>query len=304
MSELTDSQWVEKYRPQTLDDLIFQDKATIRKLLKSPAGMPSIILYSAKPGTGKTSLAKLIVKEMGCDCLSLNASLDRSIDFVRDEVSHFARCVSSVPGVKRCVHMDEFDGVLKAAQESLRNLMEEYSDNVFFIFTANNVGKIIEPLQSRCQKFAFESPSKGDIVVRLSEICDAEKMPDLAASQDLEKVVDKYYPDMRKMINALQLFHVKGTLGLDNEVEQYEKFLQLISKKDVAGISNTVYSGDFDILGFNSWYFHQLYAYGKPVDFERTRKIALHLANVEKYSNMQVNLEVIAIAEYLGIAGL
>lgn len=303
MTELHESQWIEKYRPQTLDDLIFQDKATIQKLMAKPASMPSLILYSAKPGTGKTSLAKLIVRQLDCDCLSLNSSLDRSIDFVRDEVSQFARCLSSVEGVKRCVHMDEFDGVLKPAQESLRNLMEEYSDNVFFIFTANNVGKIIEPLQSRCQKFAFESPSKADIVVRLSEICDAEKMPDLAASQDLEKVVDKYYPDMRKMINALQMFHVKGTLGLDDEVEQYEKFLGFITNRNVGGITSMVYSGDFDVLGFNNWYFHKLYQDYKG-DFERTRKIALHLANVEKFSNMQVNLELIAISEYLGIAGL
>ena len=303
MSELTDTLWVEKYRPKTLTDLIFNDKATIHKLLKSPSGMPSIILYSAKPGTGKTSLAKIIVNELGCDCLTLNSSLDRSIDFVRDQVNHFARSMSSVAGVKRCVFMDEFDGLLKPAQESLKNLMEEFSDNCFFIFTANNVNKIIEPIQSRCQKFAFEAPNKADILMKLIEITELEGYD--VPPESLDKVVDKWYPDMRKMINTLQLGKTKGLEKLlDDETEQYEKFLGYIKSKNVRLLSDMVYSGDFDIIGFNNWYFHKLYEASTPSNFEYTRKAANHLANVEKYSNLQVNLELIAIAEYLAIAGL
>jgi DNA polymerase III delta prime subunit len=302
MSELSDSQWIEKYRPGTFDDLILEHKDTIQKLLKSPTGMPSIILYSSKPGTGKTSLAKLIIKELGCDCLALNSSLDRSIDFVRDQVSHFARCMSSVSGVKRCVFMDEADGLLKAAQESLRNLMEEYADNVFFIFTANSVGKIIEPIQSRCQKFAFESPSKADIMVRLDDICGAESYE--VPPEALEKLIDKYYPDMRKMINALQIGKLKGLESFIDETIVFQRFLDYIKTKQVGLMCQTVYSGDFDILGFNNWYFHKLYQESTTANFDYTRKVAMHLANVEKYSNLQVNLELIAISEYLGIAGL
>lgn len=302
MNDLENSIWIEKYRPQSFDDLIFDNKDTIQRLLENPAGMPSMIFHSSKPGTGKTSTAKLIVQSLGCDCLVLNSSLDRSIDSIRERVNHFARCVSSVSGIKRCVFFDEADGLTKQAQDSLRNLMEEYSENCFFIFTANDKNKIIEPIQSRCQIFAFEKPSKANIMIRLDEICAKENL-DLDGTV-FEKLVDKYYPDMRKMIGALQMASIKGMESLNDETKSFEAFLQLLKNKDVTAIGHAVYSGDFDLIGFNNWYFHKLYENYKSTDFERTRQVALRLANVEKYSNLNVNLELIAISEYIEIAKL
>lgn len=302
LNELEKSVWVEKWRPRTFEDLIFDKKDYILKLLKNPKEIPSLILYSNSPGTGKTSLAKLIVSNLGCDCLVLNASLDRNIETVREEVSHFSRCISSVQGIKRCVFMDEADGLTRQAQDSLRNLMEDYHENVFFIFSANNKNKIIDAIQSRCQLINFESPSKASIIVRLIDICDAEKLdiqPEL-----LEKLIDKLFPDMRKMLSALQMYSIKGTLEVEDDIANYEKFLSYLKNKDVKAICDTTYSGDFSILGWQTWYFNKLYQNYNTADFEKTRQIASRLANIEKFSNLQVNLELIFISEVLEISKL
>ena len=303
MTDLHNTIWIEKYRPKSFDDLIFSNKDAIQKILKNPAGVPSMIFYSSKPGTGKTSLAKLIIKELDCDSLVLNSSLDRSIEFVRDQVSHFARCLSSMPGVKRCVFLDEADGLTRQAQDSLRNLMEEYSENCFFIFTANDVNKIIDPIASRCQVFAFEKPSKAEIIMRLDTICDDEKL--IVAPELLESLVDKYYPDMRKMIGELQLSKIKGKpVSVKDDTGRYEDFLGYLVKKDVVNVASMVYSGDFDMLGFNHWYFHKLYQNYKTTDFDRTRQIALRLADTEHYSALNCNLELVFIANCLEIMRL
>ena len=303
MTDLHNTIWIEKYRPQSLDDLIFSSKDAIQSILKNPAGVPSMIFYSSRPGTGKTSLAKLIIKELDCDSLVLNSSLDRSIEFVREQVSHFARCLSSVEGVKRCVFLDEADGLTRQAQDSLRNLMEEYSENCFFIFTANDVNKIIEPIASRCQVFAFEKPSKAEIIMRLDTICEAEKLditPEL-----LEKLVDKHYPDMRKMIGSLQLSSIKGEpVSVEDDTKRYKEFLDYLKTKNVKGVSDMVYSGEFDMLGFNHWYFHTLYENYKTSDFDKTRQIALRLADTEHYSALNCNLELVFIANCLEIMRL
>ena len=128
--------YTEKYRPSSFDELIGDHKDIIQKYLDKPMEMPSFIFYSNSPGTGKTSMAKVIVKALKCDSEVINSSDERGIDVIREKVSLFARSMSSNDKTKKCVFMDEADGMLKAAQDSLRNLMETYASNCFFIFSS------------------------------------------------------------------------------------------------------------------------------------------------------------------------
>ena len=300
MSELTDLIWVEKYRPSSFDNLILENKNTLLSYLKKPESIPSFIFYSSKPGTGKTSTARLIIGLLDCDSLRINSSDERGIDTIREKINLFARSLSSNANSKRCVFMDEADGLTRQAQDSLRNLMEEYSDNCFFIFTANDISKIIEPLRSRCQQINFERPKKDDIFTRLKEIVEQEKLT--IEDKQLTTLVDNFYPDIRYMINYLQMWDNtadKSSLAQDNK-----EFLNMIKAKDIKGIYAVVYSGTFDIMAFNKWYFHYLFANYSSTNDTQICRIAVRLADTEKYWNIGANLEVVFIANILQVMEL
>ena len=139
--------WTEKYRPKEWDGLICDFKEKFIRLLKEPKQMQHILLFSQKPGTGKTTIAKIIINQLKADNLQLNASDERKMEVIREKIKTFVKSMSSNPGVPRIVFLDECDGMLKASQEALRSLMEEYTDNAKFILTCNNIDKIIEPIQ-------------------------------------------------------------------------------------------------------------------------------------------------------------
>ena len=147
--------WTEAYRPQVFNDVIIDKKSLIENYLKEPNTIPSFLFSSAKPGTGKTTTAKIIAKTLKCDILSLNSSDERGIDTVRDKIKAFAESMSSLEGMKRCVFMDEADRSTSTAQDALKNIIETYSDNCFFIFTCNDISKITEPIRSRCVLINF-----------------------------------------------------------------------------------------------------------------------------------------------------
>ena len=140
--------WVEKYRPQNLDEIVLEDKTKefIKNCLQKKT-ITHLLLYG-KQGMGKNSLAKIIVKELGCDCLYINASDTRGIDTVRDEIKNFLQLMPS-NGSIQVVIMDEFDGFREDAMRALRNMLEEYSETNRFIFTCNDINRIIEPIRSR-----------------------------------------------------------------------------------------------------------------------------------------------------------
>ena len=160
-----DAIWTEKYRPKRVSEMVGDFKEKIIKYLEDPASIPHFLLYSKSPGTGKTTLAKAIINELELkrDSLVLNSSDDRKIDTIREKVKEFSMTKGTKPGIRRVVFLDEFDGMLKASQDALRNIMETYASNVFFILTCNNINKVIEPLQSRCLKVAFTYPDKKEV---------------------------------------------------------------------------------------------------------------------------------------------
>ena len=298
MEDLRELIWVEKYRPSSFDDLILGDKNLLLKFLANPKTIPSFIFYSAKPGTGKTSTAKLVGKFLDCDVLLINSSDERGIDTIREKINLFARSLSSNEKVKRCVFLDEADGLTKQAQDSLRNLMEEYSDNCFFIFTANDISKIIEPVRSRCQLINFERPDANSIIARLLEITEAEKLN--IPMDALSRLANDHYPDIRKMINSLQLWSANDGNVIDSQ-NINEEFLNMVLTKDVTGIYNAVYSNKVDMMSFNRWMFKWLFDNYKPTNADKCRRIASYLADTEKHWSLNCNLEIIFIANILEI---
>jgi replication factor C small subunit len=192
--------WVEKYRSQNLDTYVGNEgvKAFISKCITNN-DIPHLLLYG-KPGTGKTTLAKLITKNIKCDVMYINASDERGIDTIRDKIVDFASVNSFNP--LKVIILDESDYITAQAQAALRNVMETYSAKTRFILTANYAERIIDPLKSRCQTFHIEPPAKGDVAKHLAWILDQEEikyeLPDIAS------LVKTYYPDIRKIINATQ----------------------------------------------------------------------------------------------------
>lgn len=157
-------------------------------------------------GSGKTTVAKILLKALECDSIELNASSERGIQVIRDKIVNFAVMYS----MKRwkIAFMDEFDAVTPDAQMALRNVMETYSDHVRFILTANYSNKILDPIKSRCQIIEFEHLDKKSVIKLLRGILDTEKVkyePD-----EFLTLVEDHYPDIRSMINTLQLDTVKG----------------------------------------------------------------------------------------------
>ena len=208
------SLWVEKYRPQTLADYVGNEtiKETIQQYLDNN-DIPHLLLYG-KAGTGKTTLAKLIVNTIKCDHMIINASDENNVDTVRNKVKGFASSVGFA-GFK-VVILDEFDYMTPNAQAILRNLMETFSKHCRFILTCNYIEKIIDPIQSRCQSFAITPPTKKDVAIQVSKILDAEKI-----TYDIKNVADivsSYYPDIRRILNTCQLQSAKGELKVDHAI--------------------------------------------------------------------------------------
>ena len=192
--------WVEKYRSQNLDTYVGNEgvKAFISKCITNN-DIPHLLLYG-KPGTGKTTLAKLITKNIKCDVMYINASDERGIDTIRDKIVDFAS-VNSFNPIK-VVILDESDYITPQAQAALRNVMETYSVKTRFVLTANYAERIIDPLKSRCQTFHIEPPSKGDIAKHIAGLLDKEEVK--YELSDVAALIKTYYPDIRKIINAAQ----------------------------------------------------------------------------------------------------
>jgi len=204
----------EKYRPEDLSTYVGnpQLKESISKQL-SQNDIQNYLFYGPA-GTGKTTLAKIIVNKLDCDYLYINASDERGIETIRDKVSGFSSVMSFNP--IKVVILDEADFLTIQAQASLRNIIETFSRTTRFILTCNFVERIIDPIQSRCQTFKIVPPTKKEVAVHITGICDKENIGYEIPS--IGKLVNKYYPDIRKMLNTVQASTVDGHLQLDDSL--------------------------------------------------------------------------------------
>ena len=211
MGKLEHTLWVEKYRPDLLESYIGNEhlKSKIKLYLES-GDLPHLLLYG-RAGTGKTTLAKLLVNNIDCDQLYINASDENSVDTVRNKVRNFASTI----GFKdmKVIILDECDYITPNAQAALRNLMETFSKHTRFILTCNYVERIIDPIQSRCQPFQIVPPSRKEVAVHLNNILKEESVT--FEVDDVATLVNGGYPDIRRVINFAQRQVVDGKLSID-----------------------------------------------------------------------------------------
>ena len=218
---------VEKYRPSVLQDYVGNEqvKETIQKYLDQN-DIQNFIFYGPA-GTGKTTLAKLIVKNLNCDHLYINASDENGIDTIREKVKGFASA-ASWNGIK-IVILDEADFITINGQAALRNVIETFSRSTRFILTCNFIERIIDPIQSRCQVLKIVPPSKSVIAKHLADVMGKESI-----SHDVKEVatiVNKNYPDVRKMLNTIQLSNQDGKLKIDESVLASNNYTKEVLKE-------------------------------------------------------------------------
>ena len=232
MESVKHSLWVEKYRPTQLDNYIGNDhlKSKVSVYLES-GDIPHLLLFG-RAGTGKTTLAKLLVNNIDCDYLYINASDENSVDVVREKVKNFA----STLGFKdmKVIILDECDYITPNAQAALRNLMETFSKNCRFVLTCNYVERIIDPIQSRCQSFQIIPPDRKQVAQHLANILNNESVQyDI---KDIATIVNGGYPDVRRVINGAQRQVVNGNLVIDeNTITQNDyktKVLEIMKTQD------------------------------------------------------------------------
>jgi len=255
--------WVEKYRPDTLEGYLGNEEF-INGLQEwiNKNDFPNLLLHGPA-GTGKTTAAKLVVKNINCDFLYLNCSDENGIDTIRDKVKQFASGATFKP--LKVVILDEADFLTINAQAALRNVIESFSLTTRFIFTCNFVERIIDPLQSRLTSFHLVTPEPKQIAKHLKGILEQEQIE--FDVNDLVNVVKKTYPDIRRSLNILQSSIIKGKLVLKNITDgNYTEQIinEIKSKKKIAFNTIRQTIADNDINDFTGLYKELHNAFSSP----------------------------------------
>jgi replication factor C small subunit len=286
---------VEKYRSKVLDEYVGNEniKKTIAQYL-SQNDIQNLIFYGPA-GTGKTTLAKLIVKNLDCDFLYINASDERGIETIRDKVSGFASTASFKP--LKVVILDEADFLTIQAQASLRNVIETFSRTTRFILTCNYVERIIDPLQSRCQTLKIVPPSKQDIAYHLINVLKEEKVD--CTADDLKSIINQYYPDIRKMLNTIQLSIQGDEVVIDKSILVSSNYMTQVLKelskakpnwREIRQIIANANVQDFEEL------YRYLYDNASVYANENEGMVAIYINEYSYQSNFRIDKEINAMA--------
>jgi len=302
VENVDNSLWVERYRPRKLENYVGNEhlKEKVGNYIET-GDVPHLLLYGVA-GTGKTTLAKLIVNQIDCDYMLINASDENNVETVRNKVKNFASSV----GFKnlKVIILDEFDYMTPNAQAILRNLMETFSKHCRFILTCNYIEKVISPIQSRCQTFQVIPPTKKDVAKQVVHILNSEKVE--YQLEDIVPIVDTNYPDIRKIINTCQLNTSKGKLKVDSstiiESDVKAKVLEILqsntdNRDKFMKIRKAV--ADSHIRDFTEFY---SYLYEKVDEYTKEPSgVILMLAEGEYKDAMVVDKEIIFAATILKV---
>lgn len=240
--------WVERYRPQVIADTILPEKtkAMFKKFVNDD-NVPNLLLTGG-PGVGKTTIAKAMLEELGCDYKIMNGSLNVNIDSIRYDISTYASAVS-LQGGRKYVIFDEAD-YLNAAnvQPALRNFIEEYSSNCGFIFTCNFKNRIIQPLRSRLSEvdFSIETTERPKLAMqfmkRVVQILDQENVE--YDQSVVAKVIQKHFPDFRRVLTELQSYAASGKIDegifVNLKQESMDELFNLLKAKDFTNMRKWV----------------------------------------------------------------
>ena len=272
--------WNEIYRPNKLENFVGNEqiKQTIAKFL-SQNDIVNMVFYGPA-GCGKTTLAKLIVNNLNCDYLFLNASDERGIDTIRDKVQGFSSVASFKP--LKVVILDEADFLTIQAQASLRNIIETFARTTRFILTCNYVERIIDPLQSCCQVLKIVPPSKQDIAYHIIDILKKEDVG--MGADDLKLVINQFYPDLRKMLNTLQMGVAGDEVVIDKNILVSSNYKNQILMELCKPTSKS----------FNN--IRQIIADSGANDFEDLFRFLFD--NIDKYAPTSMGEVIIYIEEY------
>lgn len=265
--------WVEKYRPRTVRDTILPEdvKNTFQKFVDDKH-VPNLLLAGG-PGVGKTTIARAMLEEIGCDYIVINGSLSGNIDTLRNEIADFASSVS-FQGGRKYVILDEADYLNpNSFQPALRNFMEEFSKNCGFILTCNYVNRILKPLQSRCSiiTFKIEKSDKPKIAAQffkracwilVQENVEYDK-------QVVAELINAHFPDWRRVINELQRYSVNGKIDsgifVNISEENFKSLIDHLKHKKFTEMRKWVSdNSDIDTTTIFRKFYDTAYEYLKP----------------------------------------
>jgi len=293
--------WVEKYRPKTIEECILPDaiKSTFQEYVNRKE-IPNLLL-SGSAGVGKTTIAKALCNEVGCDYIVINGSDESGIDVLRNKIKNYASSVS-LAGGRKVVIIDEADYLnANSTQPALRGAIEEFSSNCSFIFTCNFKNRIIDPIHSRCSVVDFKiNGSKAKMAAqffkRVEWILEQES---ITYSKDVvAAIITKHFPDNRRVLNELQRYSVSGTIDagiLSNIADvQLDSLISSLKEKDFASTRKWVTNNlDNDPVKVYRKLYDGLYEVLKPISVPQ---LVLILARYQYQSAFVADHEINMIA--------